>query len=205
MPTSPDTLDVRRQLALALLDTAATFGPYFAASALIPIVAAAAGAGPVGAPQPPPEVLGADVPDQIRAAAADLMPRAPEAARLARERVLPQLLAAVLPGAGQGQLGRYVRTEFMAADTPAGRWVLEAPLVGVGSGSRGRKLCTWSMRMRACMHLHSSLRLLMGGHRRSEGTDASMAALRLPYQHSPPPTQLPICLCPCRSCSVCLC
>lgn len=129
VPTSPDTLSVRRQFALALLDTSATFGPSFAATALIPLMSAAAGAGPVGAPQLPPEILGVHVPDQIRAATADLMPRAPEAARLARERVLPQLLAAVLPGAGQGMLGQYIRAEFTAADTPVGRWVLEAPLV----------------------------------------------------------------------------
>lgn len=144
VPTSPDTLSVRRQLALALLDTSATFGPSFAATALIPLMSAAAGAGPVGAPHPPPEILGVQVPDQIRAATADLMPRAPEAARLARERVLPQLLAAVLPGAGQGVLGQYIRAEFMAANTPVGRWVLEAPLVSAQHAPAQRACSTTS-------------------------------------------------------------
>ena len=41
-----------------------------------------------------------------------------------RERLLPQLMAGLLPAAGI--LGSYLATTFSASDTAAGRWVLEA-------------------------------------------------------------------------------
>ena len=125
IPMSEDSIDFRRQLALSLSFTAVTFGSGFNASTLLPLFSAASGCQPAGQVTSPSEILGRIVPDHIREAAQDLMPHTPEETKVARERVLPMLLAGLLPPSGL--LATFLSLALSSSDTLTGRWVVEMP------------------------------------------------------------------------------
>ncbi|GAX73032.1 hypothetical protein CEUSTIGMA_g484.t1 [Chlamydomonas eustigma] len=125
LPVLPDTLGLRRQLAMAWMAMCSTFGVGFAKTVIVPLVAAAAGTQSLGLPGGGTlEVLGHALPSHLQDSASDQVPSSSESVKAARERVLPQLLGAVLPAAGV--LGTYIASTLGSPESQSGRWVLEA-------------------------------------------------------------------------------
>lgn len=65
------------------------------------------------------------IPDHVAKLVVASTPQNPEATRIGRARVLPTLLAGVLPQAGKGRLGAYVRALLMETTSKGHTWVLQ--------------------------------------------------------------------------------
>ncbi|GAX73025.1 hypothetical protein CEUSTIGMA_g477.t1 [Chlamydomonas eustigma] len=103
LPVLPDTLGLRWQLAMAWMALCSTFGVGFAKTVIVPLVAAAAGTQSQGLPGGGTleVVLGRHaLSSHLQDSASDQVPSSSESVKAARERVLPQLVGAVLPAAG---------------------------------------------------------------------------------------------------------
>lgn len=75
-----------------------------------------------GMPSAPSALL---IPDHVAQLVVASKPGSPEATRIGRSRVLPTLLAGVLPQAGKGRLGAYVRALLMETTSKGHTWVLQ--------------------------------------------------------------------------------